>query len=117
MGGETMLEPIEPAEMPPASAQPEADEFRPTLSLAGAKPGDFDHPMLGDPSGIWRYCNAAGLLDGYVCRFEVTKSDGTPGKEFRPLRYGTLTINGRARTGWHWRGWGENRPRGMGSCG
>jgi putative DNA primase/helicase len=75
----------------------------------GAKP-DFHHPKLGDPSGAWSYIDAAGELQGYVCRFETKTPDGGAGKEFRPRRYGTLIKNGSPHTGWYWKGWGENRP-------
>jgi hypothetical protein len=106
VGADTMFDPIDAPEMP----QRDAEEWRPMLSPTGAKADDFRHPKLGEPSETWGYCNAAGLLEGYVCRFEIVLPDGTRTKEFRPLRYGVLSRNGRTRTGWHWKGWGENRP-------
>ena len=106
MSADAMFDPIDAAEIP----QPDAEEWRPMLSPTGAKPDDFCHPKLGESSESWRYCNAAGLLEGYVCRFEIVLPDGTPSKEFRPLRYGALQKNGQTRIGWHWKGWGENRP-------
>jgi len=63
--------------------------------------GDFRHPRLGEASEIFKYCNGAGLLEGYVCRFETVMADGTRSKEFRPLRYGALVKNGQTRVGWH----------------
>jgi uncharacterized protein DUF3631 len=106
VGADSVFHPIDAAEMP----QLDAEEWRPMLSPTGAKAHDFRHPRLGEPSETWRYWNAAGLLEGYVCRFETVTSDGTRTKEFRPLRYGTLRRNGNTRTGWHWKGWAENRP-------
>ena len=90
--------------------RPDAEEWQPMLAPTGAKSSDFRHPTLGEPSKTWRYCNAAGLLEGHVCRFETIMPDGTPSKEFRPLRYGALSRNGQTRIGWHWKGWRENRP-------
>jgi hypothetical protein len=90
--------------------RPDAEEWRPELAPAAAKPEDFRHPELGEPSRIWAYCDREGLLEGYTCRFETVRPDGTPGKEFRPRRWGALLKNGRTRTGWHWKGWGEGRP-------
>jgi hypothetical protein len=70
--------------------------------------GDFS---LGEPSEVWKYLNAAGELEGYICRFEV-KPDGSPDKEFRLYRYGCLTDGtGRRRLGWHWRLWCKWRGR------
>jgi hypothetical protein len=89
---------------------PDAEEWQPMLPPTGAKPEDFPHPEWGQPSGIWECRNRAGLLEGYVCRFETVRTDGTPSKEFRPLRWGVLVRKGKARTGWHWRGWGLGRP-------
>jgi hypothetical protein len=107
MGDNPMFAPLRPSEMP--RNPPAADEdWQPMPAPNGAKP-DLRHPQLGDPSTAWRYINALGELEGYVCRFETETSDG-PDKEFRPFRYGTLTKNGRTRTEWHWKGWGENRP-------
>jgi hypothetical protein len=106
MAADGMFAPIGPNEEP----RPDAEEWQPMLSPTGANSSDFRHPKLGEPSETWKYCNAAGLLEGYVCRFETVLPDGTHGKEFRPLRYGALRRNGESRTGWHWKGWGENRP-------
>jgi hypothetical protein len=74
------------------------------------RPGDLRHPQLGDPSAFWRYCDGQGQTAGFMCRFESTQPDGTGGKTFRQLRYGTLTRNGNTRTAWHWKGW-ENDDR------
>jgi hypothetical protein len=101
-----MFDRIDPTE----TSQPGAEEWRPMLCPAGVEAVDFHHPRLGEPSETWRYRNAAGLTEGYVCRFETIDSAGMPSKEFRPRRYGALLKNGHTRTGWHWKGWGENRP-------
>jgi len=102
-----MFAPLGPDETPRNPPVPE-DEWQPMPAPNGASP-DFRHHELGPPSRIWQYTNAAGELEGYVCRFETKTPDG-PDKEFRPRRYGTLTKDGKARTGWHWKGWGANRP-------
>jgi hypothetical protein len=107
MGDDPMFAPLRPSEMP--RNPPRADDWQPIPVPNGANP-DFRHPDLGEPSATWSYIDAAGELQGYVCRFETKMPDGSASKEFRPRRYGTLTINGRARTGWHWKGWGEDRP-------
>jgi hypothetical protein len=106
MAGDGMFDPIEPSGTPQAAAE----EWRPLPPPTEATPADLRHPKLGEPSETWAYRNKAGLLEGYVSRFATVQPDGTPGKEFRPRRYGTLVKQGKARTGWHWRGWGENRP-------
>jgi putative DNA primase/helicase len=107
MGDDPMFAPLDQTEMR-ASLPTEVDEWRPMLAPNGTKP-DFRHQELGDPSAVWTYTNAAGELEGYVCRFDSEGPDGRD-KEFRPRRYGRLTKNGRARIGWHWKGWGEDRP-------
>jgi hypothetical protein len=91
------------------AARPE-EKFQPMVPLAGIAKDEIHHFSLGKPSAIWPYRNNNGLLEGYVCRFETTKQDGTPSKEFRPYRYGALSKNGQAKVGWHWKGWDENRP-------
>jgi putative DNA primase/helicase len=103
---EGMFDPIEPGE----PKQPDAEEWQPLPPPGEAGPADLRHPQLGEPSQVWPYPNRAGLLEGYVCRFETVTPDGTPSKEFRPRRYGTLIRYGKPRTGWHWKGWGEGRP-------
>ena len=113
MGADTMFDPLDPAEtVQPDAADQVVDEekFQPMIPLTGLENEKIHHFKLGKPSHIWPYRNAAGLLDGYVCRFETVRSDGTPGKEFRPLRYGALVKNGQTRVGWHWKGWGTGRP-------
>jgi hypothetical protein len=106
MASDGMFAPIEPNETPQAAPE----EWRPLPPPAQARPTGFRHPKLGEPSEIWAYRNKAGLLEGYVCRFETVESDVTRRKEFRPLRWGVLVRKGKARTGWHWKGWGDNRP-------
>jgi putative DNA primase/helicase len=91
------------------AARPEA-KFQPTVPLAGIAKDEIHHFSLGKPSAIWPYRNNNGLLEGYVCRFETTKQDGTSSKEFRPYRYGALFENGQTKVGWHWKGWDEKRP-------
>jgi hypothetical protein len=99
----------------PDAACPEAaraeERFHPMVPPPGAARPEFHHPQLGTPSATWPYHNNSGLFDGHVCRFETTNPDGSPGKTFRPYRYGALTKNGQTRTRWHWRGWSsEERP-------
>jgi putative DNA primase/helicase len=94
-----------PRKPPPA----DDDDWQPMPIPDGATP-EFRHPKLGEPSATWSYIDAAGELQGYVCRFETKMPDGSAGKELRPRRYGTLTKNGSPHTGWYWKGWGENRP-------
>jgi hypothetical protein len=101
-----MFGPIAPGK----PTEPNAEEWRPELAPAEQGPADLRHPKLGEPSGVWAYRNRAGLLEGYMCRFETVRPDGTRSKEYRPQRWGTLLKNGRTRTGWHWKGWGEGRP-------
>ena len=102
-----MFAPLGPDETPRNPPVPD-DDWQPMPAPHGASL-DFRHHALGTPSRTWQYTNAAGELEGYVCRFETKTPDG-PDKEFRPRRYGTLTKDGKARTGWHWKGWGDNRP-------
>jgi hypothetical protein len=108
MDVDSMFDAIAPDTADPMGARPE-EEFRPMVPLTGPK-DEIHHFRLGKPSVTWPYYGKNGLLDGYVCRFETTNQDGTPGKEFRPYRYGALLRNGQTRTGWHWKGWGEGRP-------
>jgi hypothetical protein len=112
MDADRVFGPLDPAE----TVQPDAGDlfgeekkFQPMTPLAGLEKGNIHHSELGKPSHIWPYHNAAGLLDGYVCRFETIRPDGTPSKEFRPFRYGAL-VNGQTKVGWHWKDWGSERP-------
>jgi hypothetical protein len=106
-----MFDPIEPGE----PKQPEAEEWQPLPPPGEAGPADLRHPQLGESSRYWAYHDRVGVLEGYVCRFETVGPDAKRGKEFRPLRWGELTKNGRTRIGWHWKGWGEGRPL-FGQC-
>jgi hypothetical protein len=110
MGVDAMFEPIDPSEMSHSSLPPAADDGWYPMLCPAVRPS-FGHKTLGEPSMVWPYRNAAGLLEGYVCRFETVRPDGKPDKEFRPRRYGALTDkNGRVMTDWHWKGWGKDRP-------
>src|SRR5262245_42271499 len=113
MGVDTMFDPLASADTVQADvagAVGEEEKFEPMIPLAGLEKEKIHHFELGRPSHIWPYHNAAGLLDGYVCRFETLRPDGTPDKEFRPFRYGALVKDGQRRVGWHWKGWGTGRP-------
>jgi putative DNA primase/helicase len=105
MGADEMFAPLGSDETP-RSGTADAEEFRPLEAPAGHEIDEIHHPKLGKPSCVWSYYDAAGRLDGYVCRFERPCG----GKEFRPYRYGQMARNGRAPPGWHWKGWGEGRP-------
>src|SRR5215831_10083610 len=108
MDPDTMFDPLHPGEVvQPEDADPVAEEgkFQPIMPLPGLEKEKIHHPKLGKPSHIWPYHNAVGQLEGYVCRFEGVRPDGSPGKEFRPFRYGELRKNGQTRVGWHWKGW------------
>jgi hypothetical protein len=96
MGVDPMFEPIGRTKASPL----DAEEWCPTLRPPSGPEPDFRHPKLGEPSGIWKYRNSVGLLEGYICRFETTDADGRPGKEFRPCRYGTLIKNGEQTALW-----------------
>jgi putative DNA primase/helicase len=89
---------------------PPEEKFEPMVPLTGIAKDKIHHFSLGHPSAIWPYHNNNDLLEGYVCRFETTNQDGSPGKEFRPYRYGALSKNGQTKVGWHWKGWDEKRP-------
>jgi putative DNA primase/helicase len=102
MGADAMFERIDRAE--PSKDQTE-DQFQPMPVPPGLKKHEISHFKLGKPSAVWPYYNDAGLLDGYMCRFESTDSDGKPDKTFLPHRYGSLRNDGQAHTGWHWKGW------------
>lgn len=104
MAVDPMFEPIDPTETP---HMPPEEQFQPTVPPPGSRI-EINHFKLGKPSAVWPYYNEAGLLDGYVCRFETTNSDGTPGKTFLPYRHGGLTKNGQTRIGWHWKGWKDS---------
>jgi putative DNA primase/helicase len=108
-----MFDPLDPVgAVQPDAADPVAEEekFEPMIPLAGLEKEEIHHFKLGKPSRIWPYRHVTGLLDGYVCQFETVRPDGTPGKEFRPFRYGSLVKNGQTKVGWHWKGWDKGRP-------
>src|SRR6516162_4637618 len=97
MDADTMFDPLDPAEtVQPDAADPvgEEEKFQAMMPLGGLEKEKIRHLKLAKPSHIWPYHNSAGLLDGYVCRFETIRPDGTLGKEFRPLRYGALLKSG-----------------------
>jgi hypothetical protein len=106
MAGDVIFGPTEPSR----TSQAVAEEWRPLPPPAEAGPADLRHPKLGEPSEIWAYRNKAGLLEGYILRFDAVAPDGKRHKEYRPRRWGELVRNGKVRTGWHWKGWRDNRP-------
>jgi putative DNA primase/helicase len=67
---------------------------------------DYRHPHLGNPTAVWPYRDAAGEIEGYMCRFDHVGAGGERDKQYRPLRHGTWL----GRTGWHWKGWRDHRP-------
>lgn len=69
---------------------------------ADAPPVDFRHGRLGEPSKVWTYRDANGAIIGYVARFETTKRDKTPGKEYVPRHFTTK--------GWKWVSAPQPRP-------
>ena len=89
---------------PEAASVPE--HWEPIVPPPVDVPPTVHHGQLGEASERFPYHNADGDLEGYQCRFNFVGEDGEPDKTFRPRRYGTL--NG--KTGWHWKGWGAERP-------
>jgi len=67
----------------------------------------FEHRRLGTPSRVWTYLDAAGRVNGYVCRFdtETTQADGATvrGKEVLPRHFSTPR-------GWIWGAAPKPRP-------
>jgi len=109
-GAAAMFDPLEPGDNSQRAGLASNDDWEPLPAPTHAKPY-FRHLSLGEPSKVWEYLNAAGEQEGYICRFETVKPDGSPDKEFRPYRYGCLTNEaGRRRLGWHWKGWLNERP-------
>lgn len=79
------------------------EEWAPLLPVPpSAGPADFTHYRHGQPAKVWPYKNAAGLLLGYICRFDFP--DGK--KDLFPLTYCT---NG-TKAGWRWKGFPKPRP-------
>jgi hypothetical protein len=90
-----------------STSQSFGEEFEPTFPIP-RKPNVEErcHPQLGAPTTAFKYCNADGELEGYVCRWDRAHQ-GNSEKEFRPLRFGTF----KGRKGFHWKGWkGPARP-------
>ena len=79
--------------------------FTPMPVMGDVVPPEKRHPKLGLPKVRYRYRNAAGGLEGFVCRDWSNKGTFTP-KEPRPLRFGVL--NGGELGDWHWRGWADD---------
>ncbi|TBW38409.1 hypothetical protein EYW49_09055 [Siculibacillus lacustris] len=63
----------------------------------------FNHPKLGEPSGVWTYRNAEGAILGYALRF-----DGPDGKQFRPLA--VFSPEGSRRLIWRYEAFPAPRP-------
>ena len=109
-GADAMFDPLEPGDNSQRAELASNDGWEPLPAPPHAKPY-FRHVSLGEPSKVWKYLNAAGEPEGYICRFETVNPDGSTDKEFRPYRYGCLTNKaGRRRLGWHWKGWLNERP-------
>lgn len=64
----------------------------------------FRHPKHGAPSATWAYHDTAGRLLGYVCRFNLGRTDqrGKSRKEFCPRVF--------TSAGWRWQGFPTPRP-------
>jgi putative DNA primase/helicase len=88
----------------------EDEKFDPLPPPRALDQDEIHHGKLGRPSRVWSYYDADGGFSGHICRFETGRQNGNADKEFRPYRHGILTKNGKARTGWHWKGWGQARP-------
>lgn len=84
----------------------EKKQLPPTIGWKQIKstepPSSFTHYRWGEPSNIWTYRDADGVILGYVCRFN--KEDG--GKEVLPYIYAT---DGK-RNEWRWMGFDVPRP-------
>ena len=103
-----MFEPLTQEELAAAPmAAPQQENWTPLPPPANVSvPPKFEgNGNLGSVGGVWEYRDNAGVLEGYVVRFD-TEANGEATKTFRPCRYGRL----RGRDGWQWRGWGDNRP-------
>ena len=84
--------------------RPAATEWRiilPAPDNAPAPPAK--HPKLGELAMRWEYRDAAGRLNGYVYRFDVTGG----GKEIRSVVYAEHKRWGRQ---WRWLGFPRPRP-------
>ncbi|MCF1444482.1 VapE domain-containing protein [Ralstonia nicotianae] len=85
--------------------QPRKSDWSPVVPVpAGIVSAPGRHFHRGEPEMRWAYCNAAGELLGYVCRFRT--SDG--GKEVLPLVFAQHGVTGERK--WHWMQWSEPRP-------
>jgi len=73
------------------------------------KPLSFKHWQHDSASVIWEYW-FGGQFYGYVCRFDVTHSDGRQSKEILPFTWCVDTSDGRGTQKWHWKQWEEPRP-------
>jgi putative DNA primase/helicase len=86
------------------ATQPAAAEWRIILLVPeGASAPPAKHPKLGAPAMRWEYRDAAGRLNGYVCRFEA--KDGA--KEIRSLVFAEHMKWGRQ---WRWLGLPKPKP-------
>ena len=110
MNNNDAFAPLSAAELSHSSKIAEDEKFDPLPPPRALDQDEIRHGELGQPSHVWSYYDADGGFSGYVCRFETGQQNGKTDKEFRPYRYGILTKNSKARTGWHWKGWGDARP-------
>lgn len=81
-----------------------------SLAKAGREPDphEFNHYKHGAPSHKWEYRNEKNELVGYVCRFPITKPDGTIGKETLPFSWCVNRETGSME--WRYLGFGIPRP-------
>jgi putative DNA primase/helicase len=87
-----------------ANAAPRMPEWRVIMPVPADAPAPpATHPELGRPSMRWEYRDAAGRLNGYVCRFGMSES----GKEIRSLVFAEHKKWGRQ---WRWLGFPKPRP-------
>ena len=70
---------------------------------AASAPERIVHPHFGQPDAVWPYRNAAGLVIGLVCRWNLPGG----GKEIRPF---TPHRDANGGISWQWKGWSDPRP-------
>ncbi len=103
-----LFDPLPPADAETAPEQTgggdgtTAPAWHPQLPAPEPLPRRIRHPILGEPSRVWPYQDAAGALLFAVCRFDP------PGRRKQVLPYVFGTLDG--RRGWHWRAIPRGRP-------
>jgi hypothetical protein len=89
--------------------KPKPAVWQPLLKAKStATESDFLHRRHGKPTHVWEYRNQKNELTGYVCRFPITKPDGTIGKETLPLAWCVNSETGAIE--WRFLGFGIPRP-------